>query len=46
MLRVRWFYRPEDARGGRRRADGARELFFSDATGNGLSRIGDLPGVV
>ena len=30
-LRVNWFYRPEDTRGKRLPAAGARELYFSDA---------------
>lgn len=29
-VRVRWYYRPEDSKGGRRQFHGAKELFLSD----------------
>ncbi|KAL1832265.1 hypothetical protein ACET3Z_001916 [Daucus carota] len=30
MVKVRWYYRPEEASGGRRQFHGAKELFLSD----------------
>jgi hypothetical protein len=29
-VRVRWYYRPEESKGGRRQFHGAKELFLSD----------------